>query len=188
MAHLSVKKKNLILGAEHILSLMSYEKTDFVNVCTYGFNVLISRNTTHKYISCTIPSHSFVITIINLYLPLYYLSFTHVSFRAMETASLLEIPDAQWYTEVVLRERDKGVLDNLPWTEKNEKHKYDLELRQRDSFFWAPPVSFPPPFLILPSLLSPFSSLCRLLIGLPGWRKHCKRVCASGSHVQHIAT
>lgn len=59
--------------------------------------------------------------------------------RAMETASLLEIPNADWYTEVVLRERDKGVFDNLPWTEKSEKHKYDLELRKRDSFFWAPP-------------------------------------------------
>lgn len=59
--------------------------------------------------------------------------------RAMETASLLDFPDAQWYTEVVLRERDKGVLDNLPWTEKNQHHKYDLELRKRDSFFWAPP-------------------------------------------------
>lgn len=59
--------------------------------------------------------------------------------RAMETASLLELPDPQWYTEVVLRERDKGVLDNMPWTEKNQKHKYDMELRSRDSFFWAPP-------------------------------------------------
>lgn len=64
----------------------------------------------------------------------------------METASLLDLQNPNWYTEVVLRERDKGVLDNLPWTEKNEHHKYDLELRKRDSFFWAPPV--------LPSLLS----------------------------------
>lgn len=62
----------------------------------------------------------------------------------METASLLELPDPQWYTEVVLRERDKGVLDNMPWTEKNANHKYDMELRKRDSFFWAPPVSFYP--------------------------------------------
>jgi len=28
--------------------------------------------------------------------------------RAMETAALLSLPDAKWYTEIVLRERDKG--------------------------------------------------------------------------------
>lgn len=41
--------------------------------------------------------------------------------RAMETASLLELPNAQWYTEIVLRERDKGHLDNVSWMEKNER-------------------------------------------------------------------
>jgi hypothetical protein len=82
----------------------------------------------------------------------------------METASLLELPSADWLTEVVLRERDKGVFDNLPWTEKNQNHKYDLELRKRDAFFWAPPVRltlalfhfFRFRFLFFCPLLSPF--------------------------------
>ncbi len=59
----------------------------------------------------------------------------------METAALLDIPGAKWYTEIVLRERDKGALDNLPWTEKSLNYKHEVELRKRDSFFWAPPVS-----------------------------------------------
>ena len=83
----------------------------------------------------------------------------------METASLLNLPEAQWYTEIVLRERDKGHLDNVAWSEKNERsassllphspsfpflfrvliyfysHRFahEMELRKRDSFFWAPP-------------------------------------------------
>jgi NAD+ kinase len=59
--------------------------------------------------------------------------------RAMETASLLDLPDAQWYTEIVLRERDKGHLDNVAWSEKNERFSHEMALRKRDSFFWAPP-------------------------------------------------
>ena len=32
--------------------------------------------------------------------------------RAMETAALLDLPNSEWYTEVLLRERDKGKMDN----------------------------------------------------------------------------
>jgi NAD+ kinase len=59
--------------------------------------------------------------------------------RAMETAALLDLPQAKWYTEIVLRERDKGHMDNISWTEKNERFGHEMELRKRDSFFWAPP-------------------------------------------------
>eukprot|EP01112_Ceratiomyxa_fruticulosa_P021756 TRINITY_DN7777_c0_g1_i1.p1 TRINITY_DN7777_c0_g1~~TRINITY_DN7777_c0_g1_i1.p1 ORF type:complete len:412 (-),score=78.75 TRINITY_DN7777_c0_g1_i1:372-1607(-) len=59
--------------------------------------------------------------------------------RAMETAALLELPGATWYTEIVLRERDKGTLDNISYTEKNERFGDELARRKRDSFFWAPP-------------------------------------------------
>ncbi|EGG17959.1 phosphoglycerate mutase domain-containing protein [Cavenderia fasciculata] len=59
--------------------------------------------------------------------------------RAMETASLLGLQEAQWLTEIQLRERDKGKMDNISWTEKNEKFGIEMELRKRDSFFWAPP-------------------------------------------------
>eukprot|EP01133_Synstelium_polycarpum_P014927 gene14927-17651_t len=41
--------------------------------------------------------------------------------RAMETASLLGLDEAKWLTEIQLRERDKGKMDNISWTEKNEK-------------------------------------------------------------------
>ncbi|KAF2072125.1 hypothetical protein CYY_006570 [Polysphondylium violaceum] len=59
--------------------------------------------------------------------------------RAMETAALLDLPESKWLTEIQLRERDKGKMDNISWTEKNEKFGHELELRKRDSFFWAPP-------------------------------------------------
>ncbi|EGC40153.1 hypothetical protein DICPUDRAFT_146978 [Dictyostelium purpureum] len=59
--------------------------------------------------------------------------------RAMETAALLGLKDANWLTEIQLRERDKGKMDNISWTEKNERFSHDLEMRKRDSFFWAPP-------------------------------------------------
>jgi len=59
--------------------------------------------------------------------------------RAMETAALLDLPHAHWFTEIVLRERDKGHMDNISWAEKNDRFKSEMELRKRDSFFWAPP-------------------------------------------------
>eukprot|EP01132_Coremiostelium_polycephalum_P004533 gene4533-5649_t len=59
--------------------------------------------------------------------------------RAMETASLLELPNSKWLTEIQLRERDKGKMDNISWTEKNANFGHEMELRKRDSFFWAPP-------------------------------------------------
>ncbi|EFA86670.1 phosphoglycerate mutase domain-containing protein [Heterostelium album PN500] len=59
--------------------------------------------------------------------------------RAMETASLLGLEESKWLTEIQLRERDKGKMDNISWTEKNEKFGHEMELRKRDSFFWAPP-------------------------------------------------
>lgn len=47
----------------------------------------------------------------------------------METAALLNLPNARWYTEIVLRERDKGHLDNISWTEKNERFSEEMALR-----------------------------------------------------------
>jgi len=59
--------------------------------------------------------------------------------RAMETAALLDLPDAKWYTEIMLRERDKGQFDNVSWLERNEKYGDEMKKRKRDAFFWAPP-------------------------------------------------
>ncbi|GAM18015.1 hypothetical protein SAMD00019534_011900 [Acytostelium subglobosum LB1] len=59
--------------------------------------------------------------------------------RAMETSSLLGLEEAHWLTEIQLRERDKGKMDNISWTEKNERFEPEMKLRKRDSFFWRPP-------------------------------------------------
>jgi NAD+ kinase len=59
--------------------------------------------------------------------------------RAMETAAYLDLPDAKWYTEIFLRERDKGLLDNISWIERKEKYAEEMQRRKRDIFFWAPP-------------------------------------------------
>lgn len=59
--------------------------------------------------------------------------------RAMETAALLELPDAKWFTEIVLRERDKGKMDNTSALDKKTKFAEEMERRKRDTFFWSPP-------------------------------------------------
>jgi NAD+ kinase len=60
--------------------------------------------------------------------------------RAMETASLLQLPNAHWYTEIVLRERDKGLMDNTSAVDKQTKFAEEMTRRKRDAFFWAPPA------------------------------------------------
>jgi NAD+ kinase len=42
--------------------------------------------------------------------------------RAMETASLLDLPEAVWYQEFYLRERDLGLFEIMPEDEKKKKH------------------------------------------------------------------
>ncbi|XP_049848826.1 uncharacterized protein LOC126316776 [Schistocerca gregaria] len=59
--------------------------------------------------------------------------------RAMETSAYLNLPNAKWYTEIVLRERDKGWLDNTSHADKKHLFADELERRKRDAFFWAPP-------------------------------------------------
>jgi len=59
--------------------------------------------------------------------------------RAMETAALLELPEAKWFTEIVLRERDKGRMDNTSAVDKKTVFADEMERRKRDAFFWAPP-------------------------------------------------
>ena len=39
--------------------------------------------------------------------------YTSEYLRAMESAAYLDLPDANWYAETFLRERDWGVLDLL---------------------------------------------------------------------------
>jgi len=59
--------------------------------------------------------------------------------RAMETAALLDLPDAQWYAEFNLRERDWGDMEVLTDDERRTRFTESLRRRELDSFYWTPP-------------------------------------------------
>lgn len=59
--------------------------------------------------------------------------------RAMETAALLELPDARWYQDFYLRERDMGIFDMLPEAEKRGKYPEAYRQYEHDPFYWTPP-------------------------------------------------
>lgn len=59
--------------------------------------------------------------------------------RAMETAALLGLPDAQWYRDFNLRERDWGELDVMADGERKRRFAQELQRRRSDTFFWCPP-------------------------------------------------
>lgn len=59
--------------------------------------------------------------------------------RAMETAALLELPEARWFTDPYLTERDWGEIESLPENERNERFGAALRKRESDPFFWRPP-------------------------------------------------
>jgi NAD+ kinase len=60
--------------------------------------------------------------------------------RAMETAAHLELPDAEWYAEFYLRERDWGRLDLVTHEERLERFGEALAGHRIDSFYWSPPA------------------------------------------------
>lgn len=59
--------------------------------------------------------------------------------RARETAAHLGLPDARWYTDFYLREREWGQLDALPHEERARLHADSMERRKNDTFYWCPP-------------------------------------------------
>lgn len=59
--------------------------------------------------------------------------------RAMETAALLDLDDASWYTEFYLRERSWGELDRLSVKDRDEKYGPSMKDRKIDPFYWTPP-------------------------------------------------
>lgn len=59
--------------------------------------------------------------------------------RAKETAGLLDLPDAEWYAELHLRERDWGQLDVMPQDERHSKFTEVEQKRKINSFYWKPP-------------------------------------------------
>jgi NAD+ kinase len=60
--------------------------------------------------------------------------YTSEYLRAMETAALLDIPNAVWYAETFLRERDFGVLDLLSEEERQRLYPGEMERRKKDRY------------------------------------------------------
>lgn len=59
--------------------------------------------------------------------------------RAMETAGLLDLPGARWFSDFYITERDWGDLDICPENERREKFGEALKRRGIEPFFWRPP-------------------------------------------------
>jgi NAD+ kinase len=59
--------------------------------------------------------------------------------RAMQTASLLGLDDANWKIEARIAERNWGSLDRMSEEERQIKFKEELEMRRVEPYFWAPP-------------------------------------------------
>ena len=58
---------------------------------------------------------------------------------AEETAALLNLPDACWYPEFNLTERDWGDMDNCPQSERESRFGAALKMRRIEPFFSRPP-------------------------------------------------
>jgi len=65
--------------------------------------------------------------------------YTSEYLRAMETAALLNLDQATWYRDFFLRERSWGQLDVMSQEEKYTKYLDEMNRRERDGFFHAPP-------------------------------------------------
>lgn len=64
--------------------------------------------------------------------------YTSTFLRAMETAALLDLPEAQWHAEFYLRERERGNLDVITHEEMQERYAEDVRRRGIDAFYWTP--------------------------------------------------
>lgn len=59
--------------------------------------------------------------------------------RAIETAALLSLPNAKWFTDPYLSERDWGGMESLSIEEREVKFGEALRKRERQPYFWRPP-------------------------------------------------
>lgn len=66
----------------------------------------------------------------------YYIS---ECYRAIETAENLDLPNARWFTEFYLNERNWGFLDSMSQEEREKLYAKDIERWGRDHIYWAPP-------------------------------------------------
>lgn len=59
--------------------------------------------------------------------------------RAIETAGHQNCPNAIWFRDYYLRERDWGDIGLLSYEEIMAKYRAEFEARKRDGFYWVPP-------------------------------------------------
>lgn len=59
--------------------------------------------------------------------------------RAMETAGELGLPNARWFAQYNLTERDWGDLDRFTEEERNARFAESLRMRNVEPFYWKPP-------------------------------------------------
>uniref|UniRef100_A0A0G4I7I0 phosphoglycerate mutase (2,3-diphosphoglycerate-dependent) n=1 Tax=Chromera velia CCMP2878 TaxID=1169474 RepID=A0A0G4I7I0_9ALVE len=65
--------------------------------------------------------------------------FTSEYVRAIETAAMLDLPQARWMTEMYLRERDRGLLAGMTKEEREAAHPHAMNRAKRDALYWQPP-------------------------------------------------
>jgi NAD+ kinase len=59
--------------------------------------------------------------------------------RAMETAGHLGLPNAKWYIEMALREREWGDLDVKSYAERQQRFEASLAMKKTTPLYWIPP-------------------------------------------------
>lgn len=72
-------------------------------------------------------------------LPRFDRHFVSTHARALETAALLDLPDAEWKTEFQLHERDTGLWGSLPDEKWQERYERSKSLGQNHSFYTPMP-------------------------------------------------
>jgi NAD+ kinase len=65
--------------------------------------------------------------------------YTSSYLRAMETAARLELPQAEWFLEPCLRERDWGDLETANESERQELYAASLRMKEITPMYWIPP-------------------------------------------------
>ena len=58
--------------------------------------------------------------------------------RAMETAAHLSLPEAKWFPEFNLRERDWGNFDVMPESVRHERFAESMRNKEISPFYWKP--------------------------------------------------
>lgn len=88
--------------------------------------------------------------------------FTSEFLRAMETAAYLGLPNAKWFCEFYIRERDWGEMDSITREERLTKFADAMQRRERNKFYWPPPSgeSMPQLCLRLEPLLNMLHQKC----------------------------